>query len=83
MIIILDIGKKLDFPGGSGGKESACDVGDLGLILGSGRFPGKGNSYPLQYSCLETSMDRVTPHNPYGHKKLDMTERLILSLFSG
>ena len=47
------------FPGGSNGKESACNVGDAGLIPGSGRFPGKGNVYPLQYSCLENSMDRA------------------------
>ena len=46
------------FPGGSDGKESACNVGDLGLILESGRSPGEGNSYSLQYSCLENSMDR-------------------------
>ena len=43
---------------GSDGKESACKVGDLGLIPGSGRSPGKGNSYPPQYSCLENFMDR-------------------------
>ena len=46
------------FPGGSDGKESACNVGDLGLISGLGRSPGEGNGYPLQYSCLENSMDR-------------------------
>ena len=46
------------FPGGSGGKESACNVGDLGSILGVGRFPGEGNGNPLQYSCLENPMDR-------------------------
>ena len=46
------------FPGGSGGKESACNVGDPGLILVSGISPGKGNGYPLQNSCLENSMDR-------------------------
>ena len=47
------------FPGGSDSKESACDVGDLGLIFpGSGRSPGEGNGYPLQYSCLEHPMDR-------------------------
>ena len=40
-------------PLGSGGKESGCDVGDLGLIPGSGRSPGEGIGYPLQYSCLE------------------------------
>ena len=47
-----------DFPGGSDGKESACNAGDLGSIPGLGRFPGEGNGYPLQYSCLENCMDR-------------------------
>ena len=46
------------FPGGSDGRESACSKGDLGLISGLGRFPEEGNGYPLQYSCLENSMDR-------------------------
>ena len=44
--------------GGSQDKESACDAGDLGSILGSGRSPGGGNGNPLQYSCLENPMDR-------------------------
>ena len=43
--------------GGSDGKASACNVGDLGLIPGSGRFPGEGNGNPLQHSCLENPMD--------------------------
>ena len=47
-----------DFPGGSDGKESACEVGDLVLIPGLGRSPGEGNGYPLQYSCLENHKDR-------------------------
>ena len=47
-----------EFPGCSGEKECACNAGDLGLIPGSGGSPGEGNSYPLQYSCLENSMDR-------------------------
>ena len=46
------------FPGGSDGKGSACNAGDLGSIPGLGRFPGEGNGHPLQYSCLENSMDR-------------------------
>ena len=46
------------FPGGSNGKESACSVGDLGLIPGLGRYPGEGKRYPLQYSGLGNSMDR-------------------------
>ena len=48
----------LGFPGGSDSKESTCDVGDLDSIPGLGRSPGEGNGYPLQYSCLENSMDR-------------------------
>ena len=46
------------FPGVSDGKESACSVEDSGLIPGLGSFSGKGNGYPLQYSCLENPMDR-------------------------
>ena len=46
------------FPGGSDGKESACNAGDLGSIPVSGRSPGGGIGYPLQDSCLENSMDR-------------------------
>ena len=45
-------------PGGSEGKESICNVGDLSLISGSGRSPGEENGNPLQYSCLENPMDR-------------------------
>ena len=46
------------FPGGSDGNKSACSAGDPGLTLGLGRYPGEGNGYPLQYSCLDNSMDR-------------------------
>ena len=46
------------FPGGSDGKESIWNAGDLGSIPGLGRSPGEGNGYPLQYSDLENSMDR-------------------------
>ena len=46
------------FPGGSEGKASACNAGDLGLIPGLGRSPGEENGNPLQYSCLENPMDR-------------------------
>ena len=46
------------FPGGSNGEEFACNAGDLASIPGSGRYPGKGNGNPLQYSCLDNSMDR-------------------------
>ena len=50
--------KLMDFPGGSDGKESPCDAGDLGSIPGSGRSHGEGNGNPLQYSRLENSTDR-------------------------
>ena len=50
----------LDFPGGSDSKEPVYNAGDLGSIPGSGRSPGEGNGDPLQYSCLENSMDRGT-----------------------
>ena len=48
----------MGFPGNSDGKDSACNVEDLGSIPGLGRSPGEGNGYPLQYSGLENSMDR-------------------------
>ena len=57
------------FPGGSAGKESACNAGDLGLIPTLGRAPGEGNSYPLQYSGLENSMDCIV----YGVKAKSQT----------
>ena len=47
----------MGFSGGSDSKASACNAGDQGLIPGSGRSPGEGNGNPLQYSCLENSMD--------------------------
>ena len=47
---------KMGFPGGSAGKESACDAGDLDSIPGLGRSSGEGNGYPLQYSGLQNSM---------------------------
>ena len=49
----------MGFPCGSAGKESACSVGDLGLIPGLGRSPGEGQGYPLQYSGPENSTDCI------------------------
>ena len=49
----------LSFPGGSAGKESTCNVGDMGSIPGLGRSPREGNGYPLLYSGLENSMDSI------------------------
>ena len=68
--------RNMGFPGGSAGKESACNVGELGLIPGLGRSPGEGKCYPLQYSGLENSMDCMS----WGHKELDTIEPLSLSL---
>ena len=48
----------MDFPGGSEGKESACNVGDPASIPGSGRSPDEGNGNPLQYSCLENPQEQ-------------------------
>ena len=61
------------FPGGSDGKESACNAGGLGSIPGLGRFPGEGNSHPLQCYGLESSVDRGAwqVYSPWGHKELD------------
>ena len=47
------------FPGGSAGKESACNAGDLGSIPRLGRSPGEGNGYPFQFSGPENSMDCI------------------------
>ena len=73
----------LGFPCGSDGKDSACNVGDLGSIPGSGRFPGRGHGNPLQYSCLENPMDRgawwATVH---GSTESDTTEHFHMQLFS-
>ena len=54
----LDMLLSVGFPGGSDNKESACNAGGLGLILGSGRSPGEGNGNPFQYSYLDYSVDR-------------------------
>ena len=48
----------MGFPGGSDGKASTCNVGDLGSIPGSGKYPGEGIGYPLQYSYLENPINR-------------------------
>ena len=76
MMTVITMG----FPGGSNNKESAYNAGDLGSVPGSGRSPGEGNGYPLQYSCLENSMDRGACWATYSMVlQRDMTEQLSLS----
>ena len=70
------------FPGGSDGRESACNARDQGLIPGSRRSPGEGNGYLLQYSCLEHSMERgAWRATVYGVAESDATEQLTLSFY--
>ena len=66
----LATAQEWSFPGGSAGKESTCNVGDLGSVPGLGRSPGEGKGYPLQCSGLENSMD----YSPWGHEESDTTE---------
>ena len=68
----------LGFPGGSDGKESACNVGDLGSIPGLGSSPGGGHSNPLQYSYLENPPRQrsLSGYCLWGCKELNMTEQL-------
>ena len=68
----------MGFPGGSDGKESFCNAGELGSTPGLGRSLREGNGNPLQYSCLENFMDRGTWHDTdHGVTKLHTTERLL------
>ena len=60
----------LGFPCGSAGKESTCNAGELGLIPGLGRSLGERNSYPLQYSGLENSMDCIVHGVAKSQKRL-------------
>ena len=82
MTIFLICGQLWDFPGGSADKESACNVGDLGLIPGLGRG-GHGN--PLQYSCLENPRGHrnLAGYSPWGHKDSEMTEQLSTAQHTG
>ena len=63
------------FPGGSAGKQSACNAGDPGSTPESGRCPGEGHGNPLQYSCLENAMDGGAwgGYRPWGREESDKT----------
>ena len=74
--LLLSSENSLGFLGGSNDKESACNAGDPGSIPGSGKSPGEGKGYPLQYSFLENSMDRgAWWATVQGITKSDVTER--------
>ena len=77
----LNAAKICIFPGGSDGKESACNVGDLVSIAGLGRSRGGGRGNPLQYSCLENPYGQrsLAGYSLWGHKESDMTERLSIA----
>ena len=72
----------LGFPGGSGGEEPTCNVGDLGSSPGLGRSPGGRHGDPLQYYCLENPHGQrsLVGYGPWIHKELDITERLSIAL---
>ena len=70
------------FPGGSDGKESACNAGDLGSIPGLERSPAEGNGNPLQYSCLESSMDTRAWWAAFCGVTKNTTEQLIFSFLN-
>ena len=76
--IYMDLNLALSFPGGSDGKESAFNSGDLGLMPGLGRSFGEGHGSPLQYSCLDIHHGQrsLAGFSPWGHKELDTTDRL-------
>ena len=74
-----------DFPCDSDNKESACNVGDLGLIPGLERSPGGGHGNPLQYPCLANPRGQrsLAGYSPGGHKELDTAERLSTAQHTG
>ena len=59
-------------------KKIVYNAGDPGWIPGLGRSPGEGNGNPLQYSCLENSINSLVGYSPWGHRESDTTEQLIV-----
>ena len=81
MLLVIAQGQwmqPLGFPGGSDGKEFACNVGDLCSITGLGRSLREEHGNPLQYSCLENPHGQrcLAGYSPRGSEEWDMTERL-------
>ena len=72
----MRLSKVKGFPGGSDGKKSICNAGDLGSLPGLGRCPGGRHGNPLQYSCLENFQGQrsLEGYSPWGCKGSDMTE---------
>ena len=82
LYISLQLWSHQGFPGSSDGRVSACSAGDLGSIPGYGRSPGEGNGSPVQYSCLDNSLDRrAWQATVHGVTESDMTKRLHFLFF--
>ena len=80
-IYIYTIVSLYTLQGSSDSKESSCNIGDLGSVPGLGRSPGEGTGNPLQYSCLENSMDRnLVGYSPWDHRESEMTKQITFSL---
>ena len=81
---IKPIYERLGFSGGSDGKKSTCNAGDLGSIPGLERSPGGGHGNPLQYSCLENPHEQrsLVGYSPWGCKESDTTEQLTTAVNS-
>ena len=74
----------MGFPGGSDGKESICNMGDLGSVSGLGRFLEGGHGNPLRFSCLENPHGQRSQegYSLWSHKELDTAKQLITCTFS-
>ena len=78
LLLEMKMAMSMGFPHSSLGKESACNVGDLGWIPGLGRSPAEEKDYPLWYSGLENSMALL--YSPWDRKESGMTEQLSFNL---
>ena len=78
LYLYFDHSMIMGFPGGSDGKESTCNAGDLGSVPGLGRSPGGGHGSVLQYSCLENPYGQrsLEGYSTWGHKESDTHEQV-------